>query len=184
LKTDGPRYSRFLVLIPHRDAGRVLREYRRRLFAAGFWGAWSFPGLVPLAPLSRPLPEGELKTLARRFREASLEGGRGGWFRFGRAEALPLPGQAPGGLSLYGPLLDLSLPAAFPRLVLAAALVKGDPAALPAALPAAPPMPEPPPLAFRAAAVANMVLRPLPGGDRDFSFEWRLGKPVWLPALR
>jgi hypothetical protein len=55
------------------------------------------------------------------------------------------------------------------------------------------PFPPAPALSFRAAAVANMILRPLPGEDGDenaeipfggSSFEWKIGERVWLPAYK
>jgi hypothetical protein len=196
LKTKASRFTRFLVLVPHRDLLKPLGEYRRRLFAAGLEGAWSFPAVVPLGVLSRPLGLEELKALARSFRDASLEDGRQGWFRAGDCVTGPFPpGPVSGALSLYGFPLDLPLPFlgensgdlppggpgdklayCFPRPILAAALVRQAPDG--------PSLPAPPPLAFRAAALANMVLRPLPAGDRDFSFEWRIGKPAWLPPVK
>jgi hypothetical protein len=46
---------------------------------------------------------------------------------------------------------------------------------------------------FRAAMAANLTIRPLegafprssvPGAAENYSLEWRMGKPRWLPALR
>lgn len=194
MKTDEPPLSRFVVLLPHRDAEKPLRAYRRRLFAAGLWGAWSFPLAAPLAVLSRPLGAAELGALARSLREASLAGG--GWFRGGEPGTEPLPPEAgafPPGLAFYGPRLvwggagegegpwpapeSPALARRFPRPLLAGALLRGFPEGF---VP-----PEPPVLAFRAAALANLLIRPLPGGgEGDFSFQWGIGKPVWLPPVK
>ena len=48
-----------------------------------------------------------------------------------------------------------------------------------------------PALSFRAAALANMAIRPLDCGERlseirelNYSFEWKIGPAVWLPAYK
>jgi hypothetical protein len=38
------------------------------------------------------------------------------------------------------------------------------------------------PPSFRAAALANFLIRPLTYGAKDFSFEWEIGKLAWLPS--
>ncbi|GHV68656.1 hypothetical protein AGMMS49928_08720 [Spirochaetia bacterium] len=183
MKTEGERLIRFAVLVPHRDTGVLIRPYRRSLFAAGLAGAWSFPDAIPLARLSKALSADELKTLALTLRALSLEDGCKGWFRSAGAAAETLPSFA----GFYGPLFNVPAPPVrlfpaetllhrFPRLVLGAALTGGTP---PAAQ-----LPEAPKLSFRAAAVSNLILRPLSSGDKDFSFEWKFGKPVWLSPVR
>jgi hypothetical protein len=193
---------RFVVLLPHRDAGKIFREYRRRLFASGFPGAFSFPAAVPLALVSRPLSAGELQALARALRQASIEGGRDGTFTAGPPRSLPFPREASplAGLSLFGPALDPPVPGfdgasgsafpacrySFPALILCGALI---PAGGEGREKAPPPAGDlfPAPLSFRAAAVANLVIRPLdlpPGPEPAYSFEWKTGRPSWLPAYR
>ncbi|MDR2103601.1 MAG: hypothetical protein LBP42_05795 [Treponema sp.] len=196
-------YLRFILFLPHRDCGKLLRNYNRVLFAQGFWGAYSFPGAVPLGVLSRPLARGELKALAFTLRE--LSGAGGGKIRTGApAQSFPVEGPARGkaelpGFTLFGPSLDLDLPPELlpPELlrfrfsppVLCAAL---SPRTLPETAP--PPAPE---FSFRAAAAANMILSPLPGsfsrnfrepeqeeGFGPYSFVWKIGERVWLPAYK
>jgi hypothetical protein len=173
---------RFLVLVPHRDTVRLLRGYSRLLFGAGFPGAFSFPAAAPLALLSRPCTGEELKGVARTLRQTVLAGGRGGKFTGSVPAAVPFPGSAGAlsGLSFFGPALDLALPDLalpalvypFPRLVLCAALTEGGDCPL-----------SPGAISFRAAAVANMVLRPLDGRDSGvYSLEWRIGRLRWLPG--
>jgi hypothetical protein len=192
------RHLRFILLLPHRDCGKILRAYSRRLFAEGFLGAYSFPGALPLGIVSRPFTPEELKTLALTLREFTLSDD--GKIRAGTPErAFPEEGPARGeaelpGLSFFGPSLSLPPPvlppSAFPpellcfRLsspVLCAALGSRN-------MPEGP-FPPAPAFSFRAAAVANMILRPLPGGDGDenfggLSFEWKIGRRVWLPAYK
>jgi hypothetical protein len=183
--------QRFVVLLPHRDAGKVLRDYRRRLFATGFPGAFSFPAAAPLALVSRPFTAGELRDLAHALRQAGIEGGRDGTFTAGPPGSLPFPGEAApfAGLSLFGPVLDLvprdlpfpAIRRPFSALILCGALVsRGEEAPLREGAAALGP------LSFRAAAVANLVIRPLgePGPDPAYSFEWKTGRPSWLPAYR
>ena len=172
----------FVVLVPHRDAGKILRDYSRGLFRAGVAGAWSFPRVAPLALVSQLFSPGELKTLARELRDLSLTRGRDGKILAVGTGAEPFPSRP---LSFFGPVLDLEskdLPALTnakvlripARFVLCAGLA-------PAGLAEIPPAPS---LAFRAAMAANLSVRPLDGGDGDYSFEWRIGKPVWLPHCR
>jgi hypothetical protein len=196
------RHLRFILLLPHRDCGKVLRAYSRRLFAGGFWGAYSFPSALPLGIVSRPFTRAELKELATALRNLTLA--RDGKIRTGLpVRVSPLGGGVPKetgnalspeeapGFTLFGPSLNLELPPEFPPAeifrfrfsspVLCAALI---PRNLPKQ--AAPP---PPSLSFRAAAVANMILRPLSGGDKSenfegYSFEWKIGERVWLPAYQ
>jgi hypothetical protein len=99
---------------------------------------------------------------------------------------LPFPelADAYADLAFFGPTLDIRLPEpllagsaalvhAFPHPVLASAIVRNAPSGLP----------QPPEIPFRAAAVANMIYRPIPGGAVP-SFEWQIGELHWLPAVR
>jgi hypothetical protein len=174
------------VLIPHRDCRRLLRFRSAELFAAGFWGAWSFPQAAPLALLSAPLTEEELGDLARNLRRRSLEDGRDGMLRSGASAALSLnpPGGPP--LKVYGPALELrigpgdfgsgegKIRALFPPLLGCAVLAGREDGA--AEIPGR--------FKFRAAAAANMRYRRLPAGEADYSFSWKIGKLRWLPSCR
>ncbi|MDR3160379.1 MAG: hypothetical protein LBU28_02055 [Spirochaetaceae bacterium] len=184
---------RFVILLPHRDTGKILRDYRRRLFASGFPGAFSFPAAAPLALVSRPFTAEELRDLARGLRRSGTEAGRDGTFTAGPPGALPFPREASAfaGLSLFGPTLDPPPPDAaafpacrspFPALILCASLVPGGEGDL---LREKAPPPRPGALSFRAAAVANLVIRPLeaPGPEPAYSFEWKTGRPYWLPSI-
>ncbi|MDR2419274.1 MAG: hypothetical protein LBD79_09515 [Treponema sp.] len=177
----------FVVLIPHRDSAQALEPYSRRLFTAGFAGAYSFPNVAPLALVSRACSRGELKALALSQRNLSASGRDGKlWALSPQTMACPSPA-----LTLFGPLLDTPVPTpetfpagaalyCFPRLLLCAALLGPDDEALTrqAALPE---MAVPP---FRAAMLANMSLSPLDSGVPTYSFAWEIGEPVWLPAYK
>ncbi|MDR2397424.1 MAG: hypothetical protein LBD74_01535 [Spirochaetaceae bacterium] len=176
---------RFVVLIPHRDSGKALAEYRRELFAAGLVGAYSFPAVAPLAVVSHAFTLEALKELGRSLRELSLQEGRGGKISVQGLGCVPA---GPAGLCILGPRLDLPSPVLsqpgvlyrFPRLVLAGSLLpdKARQGPLPERLP---PSPE---WFFRAAMVANLLFRPLGSGSLGYSFEWRMAPPLWLPRQR
>jgi hypothetical protein len=189
---------RLLALIPHRDIRKQLRGWSEKLFAAGFAGAWSFPWVAPLAVLSRPFTADELREAALALREAANRepaspgsraagAGRSGDGAIGLSgpQTSPFPGK---NTELYGLGLDLGFSPPgeksaskilhpFSPLVLGAALVK------PAPRPPSPPAP-PPLFSFRAAALANMVFRPLGAGEKDYSFEWKIGRLQWLPPVK
>lgn len=182
---DAARTIRFAVLVPHRDCRRLLRFWSAELFSCGLLGAWSFPHAAPLALLSAPLQDAELRELARNLRRRSQD--KGGMPRPGPATILRLaPPQVPFKLCIYGPALELPLKAGdfgsgagkirtlLPPLLGCAVLGDSETAA-----------PEGPEnLTFRAAAVANMAYRPMLSGDRGYSFSWKIGELRWLPSRR
>jgi hypothetical protein len=170
----------------------ALKAQSRFLFAAGLPGARSFPHVIPLGLLSRPLPAAELHALGTRIREKTLKDGRDGRICLGKPVLVPCPGFP----AFYGPMLDLSplsppeassqVPSwkplrSFPVLALCTALVApADEDRLAKAG-------EPPPLSpswFRAGALANMAIRSLPAGNSPYSLSWKLGFPHWLPSPR
>ncbi|MDR0730850.1 MAG: hypothetical protein LBF63_04220 [Treponema sp.] len=184
----GRRLKLYLaVLVPHRDSRKVLRERSAELFRAGFWGAWSFPQVSPLALLRSPLTAAELGELARNLRALSLAGGRDGTLHPGVEAILPLAG-LPEGAALYGPQLDLQprpedfagagdkLKELYPApLVACAVLGPEDPREIPAGRRTGV-------YDFRAAAVANLSYRPIAAGG--YSYAWRIGELHWLPRPR
>jgi hypothetical protein len=182
----------FVIIVPHPDLAASLRGQSRFLFAAGMNGAWSFPHAAPLALLQRPLGEAELRDLAAALREATLP--RGGKIALGKPVLIPCPGFH----SFFGPALDVAPPPlpcpavvhAFPALAVGIAL------AAPAEAPLLEQIRDLPPARpgfFRAGMVANLAIKPLngafpassvPAAAENYSFEWRMGKPRWLPSLR
>jgi hypothetical protein len=171
----------FLALVPHRDVRGTLRARSASLFSAGLPGAWSFPWVMPIAALNRPLSGAELKSRARKLRlETDLYGGK---FTTGLMAAAALFDD----VSVFGPAVNIVLSDSFfdfedaviksvSPLVIGSALCKTG---------AAPDVSCPAPcLSFSAAALANVSFKPLlsPNGARnDFSFEWEIGKLYWLP---
>ena len=174
-----------LVLVPHRDARLPLRAWSAALFAAGVAGAWSFPWAAPVAILSRPLSAGELRSRARALRDFSLAGNGNGKFKTGPAARAAFPESPLGGAAIFGPVLDI--PAGLFSAEVSEKIIRPvSPPVLGAALvwdsgAAEHPVP-PPELSFRAAALANMIYRPL--GSGGVSFEWKMGKLHWLPPVK
>ena len=190
MKTHDPLH--FVILVPHPDLAASLRGQSRFLFAAGLNGAWSFPQAAPLALLRRPLREAELRDLAAALRKASLP--RDGKIALGKPILVPCPGFH----GFFGAALDLEPPPlpypavahAFPALALCAALTAPAEAPLLGRIQDLPPAN---PGFFRAAMAVNLTIKPLggafpagsvPAPEENYSFEWRLGKPRWLPSLK
>ncbi|MDR2865365.1 MAG: hypothetical protein LBV68_07145 [Spirochaetaceae bacterium] len=174
---------RLVVLVPHRDAVLKIRQGKRKLFSQAFFGAYSFPIAAPLARLDRPLNINELKNAAEFLREERAAsggvicgGGRGavtftgGYVFFGTV------------LSLSAPMLSAEAsPVYFPQIILCETLIEKSmekptedqkEMCIAAEFPLADEK-----LSFRAAALANMVIREL---ETPLSFEWKIGRAVWL----
>ncbi|MCL2070415.1 MAG: hypothetical protein FWH19_05460 [Treponema sp.] len=186
---------RFIVLIPHRDAQKTLKEYRRELFAAGYHGAYSFPLAAPLAAVSRPFRCQELKELARNIRRAGLEtgGNHDGKIKSAGTALLDRPAGFPA--DFFGPQLNLTIDETtfpnstknkitqiFPAPLIPLALIQNS---------ASPRLcvsnnEKIPTISFRAAYLTNLAIRPLVTGHSsgaELSFEWRISLPMWLPAV-
>jgi hypothetical protein len=181
-----PPPLQLLVMVPHRDTRRQFHAYSAALFASGLHGAWSFPWVVPLAALNRPLIATELKALARSLREHIDRSG--GKCITGQPVSIALPaisGSTPP--SIFGPSLNIELPDNFFEAVNDAVLYRLSPLVIGTALIQTDchekPLPDPPQISFRAAALATMSLRPLPDcGWDSYSFEWSIGTLHWLPG--
>jgi hypothetical protein len=172
---------RLLVMVPHRDIRLPLRAWSASLFAAGLEGAWSFPWVMPLAQLDRPLTSEELKPLARALRqEISHLGGK-------LSANPPIQSALFDEISIYGPSLPLNLSDNFYETISGAIVRRFSPLVLGAALLCGPlpeGLPAPPQTSFRAAALANMNCRFSPlgnGGEGGHLAEWKMGKLQWLP---
>jgi hypothetical protein len=186
-------FIRLIILVPHRDALKPFEDYRQRLFSAGVEGAYSFPLAAPLAQVSRPFSRPELKELAGTIRNLTTEGS--GKIH-GADEAVSVSREST--LSFYGPALDIPPieEILFPLTAKAKLLHIMNPPLLCVALAGSErgeknssfekalrsKTIKPPTLVFRAAYLANLAIRPLAVGEPAFSFEWKIGQPVWLPA--
>jgi len=181
--------SHYVIFVPHRDSLKPLEDYRRKLFAAGWHGAHSFPAAAPLALLSRPLRRAELQELSAAIRAHAASADASGKIR--TAGTALARHRAPATFSpraFFGLSLNLALNESFfpqtarekilslcvPPVLCAAVLAEGE---------TPPPLPPPqqaPELSFRAAYTANLALRPLSSGDGRYSFQWKIGEAVWL----
>ncbi|MDR0403257.1 MAG: hypothetical protein LBH35_06675 [Treponema sp.] len=186
MKTDRAGFFLFAVLVPHRNAVFVIEQFRQKLFAAGFDGAFSFPAAAPLALLSRPLAGAELKAAAADLRKLLGSGKITLAAAPKESPALAADSFSPEGPSFFGPRLDMP----FPALPASAVLARREkPVLAPAVLgrggaerpcPAAE-LPSPPELSFRAAALANLGVYPAGNGEADYSYTWEMGRLYWLP---
>jgi hypothetical protein len=171
-----------LVLVPHRDVRRPLRAFSASLFSDGLPGAWSFPWVVPVAALNRPLSDAQLKNRALLLRSAA--GLSGGKFTTGQPAVAALSDN----VFVFGPTVNIELPDSFFAFEDNAVSGRVSPYVIGAALcqSHSPPLSGPPVISFRAAALANMSFRPLLSDSvtrNDFSFEWEIGKLYWLPRV-
>jgi hypothetical protein len=171
-----------LALVPHRDARRLLRDWSVSLFSAGLPGAWSFPWVMPIAALNRPLSNAELKSRVLTLRQTIEHSG--GKIITGPSSVTAISDN----VSVFGPTVNIALSESFFDFDDNAVIQRVLPLVIGAALCEdgyAPNVNCPAPnLSFRAAALANMVFRSLPsrnGECNDFSFEWEIGKLCWLP---
>lgn len=166
------------------------------MFKAGFFGAYHFPWIVPLAIVNRPFNEAELKHCAGIIRQESLRIS-GGKINAGELVRTTIPADGTpsdpplDALSIFGPGLKLVFPAnammpdtqakitsLFSPLLIGAGILQPF-EAVPENLP---PLPQ---ISFRAAAVANMIWRiSQPQEAGGFSSKWKIGKPVWLAAVK
>lgn len=170
--------SHFIIIVPHRDSLKPVEEYRTQLFTAGVCGALSFPVCAPLACVSRPFSRLELKELAANILSRAAK--TGGKLQTSTAAfaRCPLAGY------FFGPRLDLAIPeAAIPETAREKVLCAYAPPVLCAALVDSSEdraFGQAPVVSFRAAFLTNLSVRPLPGADTQYSFEWRMGGPVWF----
>ena len=186
---------KFIVLVPHRDSRLLLEDYRRKLFAAGFNGAYAFPTVAPLALVKKPFEKDELKALAKEIRQISLLNDG----KISTGELSSLQAEIFNGASFFGPLLDLPsldkipwdiIPGfindkvlfTFPGVVLCAAALNVRDVCVGSWLENVKSLlPDFQPFSFRAAMVTNLIIRPLKTGAEPFSFKWRLEEGCWLP---
>ena len=232
----------FIIIVPHRDSLKPFEEYRAKLFASGFPGAFSFPTAAPLASVSRAFSVDELKELGRNIRELTNKS-NGKIFCSGNTitkfttevteeyteknfttnhtnkettnsflrnaheqkkkttegteeeRRRPRTGARGHGekkeeedLLFYGVPLNLPIEETlFPQTARKKILGIFSPPVLCAALLAPdekPPSEEGPVISFRAASLANLAMRPLESGAVAYSFEWKIGPPVWLPKYK
>ena len=195
-ETGSDKPARFLVLLPHRDSLKSIEDLRKKLFAMRFYGAYSFPAAAPLALLSRPFDQDELRNLAHETRDATVA--KDGKISSGINDLLSwpragLPEQAKPAecfeeIEFFGPVLDLppldnfaslnnsKVLHIFPKALLCASVLAGNSGRNV-------PAPSLMPLSFRPAVISNLAIRPLKNGASPYSFEWRLGPGCWLPAF-
>jgi len=180
MKNTRPDSLQLLALVPHRDVRISLRAWSASLFSAGLYGAWSFPWVMPIAALNRPLSGAELKSRALMLRRTiDLSGGK---CTTGPSTIAALSDN----VSVFGPVVNIELSESFFDIDNNAVIRRFSPLVIGCALCQSDTRPDVNSLglSFRAAALANICFRPLPshnGAYNEFSFEWKIGKLHWLP---
>jgi len=191
MNTEKKSRSIYLVLVPHRDIRQKVQKYSDSLVKNSFTGIYTFPCVAPLASLSQPLNNDELKHFAHFLREAT------GWGKITAAETAFTP--FPSGtddMALFGPCLDINISEFFTQrrreeegggnysskiITLFSPIVIGTcliPEYHKQQLRVTPWL-NPLELSFRAAAVANMSWQPVQI-DGEAAFKWKIGKLSWL----
>ena len=191
--------SRFIILVPHRDALKGAEDYKRRLFAAGFPGAYSFPLAASLASVSKPFSHDELKALAKTIRAltSKTDGKISGGGTVLRNIATEQTAEYLTAKYFLGVPLDIFMEEnLFPESAKEKIISVVSPPLLCTAVldckeyeekkagRASDAWQQAPEISFRSAFVANLAVRPLPSGDARYSFEWRMGTEVWLAKHR
>ena len=166
MKTNNLK-QRFLVLVPHFDARTELRKYSENLHKIVPAGTYTFPWVVPLMVLSKPLSADELKETAKLIKKTVIQaGGKNGKFISNEAGIMPFP-VGTGTMMLFGSKLNFKSEAVS-SVIAGSFLLRSEIAAKN--------LPLPPEISFRAAALANMDWQPVDG-----AFEYTIGPLTWLP---
>ena len=174
-----PKIHLFVILIPHMEVQRQIEDHRSKLFSIGFLGSHSFPVCTPLIHVSKQFTDEELKNLAGEIRKQSFESDG-----LIRADENALCNCPP--FSFYGPRLNINLEKlVFSHRTRSKSIIDLSPVVICTALVKEKEEPFIPPsqtLSFRAASVANLEIRPM--DDTGYSFQWEIGREVWLPAFK
>jgi len=182
METENRRGQTFLVLVPHRDARGELRKNCDSMIKAGLTDVYSFPYIAPLASLSRALNSEELRQIAHSLRK-NLGSGKIQAEEWDAAAVFP---RCEKNLALIGPKLNIYIPqnvfsqaekkinALLSPPVIGCFLIKDD-----KELSSLLEIPREK-LEFRAAAIANMLWRPLQANGEIY-YKWKIGKLYWLP---
>jgi len=181
---------KFLVLVPHGDVRAELKKYGENLIKNGLKGVYRFPFAAPLAALSRSLTDEELKHTACSLRQEI------GINIIYTKETNIVPFSDTWGLcplALFGPRLELEIPSGlfcdnlkikrfFSPLTIGTFLIPDSNKDNQHLLAVNQKLDEPlqDRLKFRAAAVANLYLRPV-CFDSEIGYKWKIGKLYWLP---
>jgi len=181
----------FLVLIPHRDTRDKIKKNANLMIKNGLTGVYNFPFVVPLASLSEPLDENELKTFANSLKASLLkETSAKSKINIEEPGFVTFPAEDEN-MTLFGRKLNLGFPAenlncldysnsgikkitnTFSPLILGTFLFPNSNFT--------PVMEQPEETSFRAAAVANMSWVQNNTKDKEIIFKWKIDKLFWLP---
>lgn len=169
---------RLIVLIPHRDSIQVLADYKRQLLRNAFFGAYSFPSVIPLMITKKPYTLAELKETAVFLKKMIYLNNKDAKFVSQEAEIVELlPQTRLGGLSFPISLNTVSIKkddVPFPRFLLGLTVL--NPRTEASFLPFTKDHPVPS-ISFTACSAANMMYQ----YSENSVCSWEIGHPIWLP---
>ena len=172
----------YLVLVPHRDTRVLLKKYSDSLLKAGLKDIYLFPLAAPMAELEMPLNKDELKLVAKSLR---LAAGKNKIFIEEMAFTELTESK---GMMFFGPRLGIEIPNDFFNNI-KKILSPINPSVIgmymkPKKLQSGGSNPVQEnfsvQLSFRAAAVANMIWKPIRKNEETY-YKWKIGKLYWLP---
>jgi len=189
METDKNKTSVFLVLAPHRDARAEFRKYSQSLHKKGLKGVYNFPCAAPIALLTKPLTQDELKIAAKSLRALSA----GEKFHSSKTACASFTANG-NSLLLFGSNLNFNIDpdsvncaARKIKKIISPLVVGGylqnhecSEDAVSFASRFYPELIPAPVFSFRAAAIANMFWRPVNKNGEIF-YKWKIGKLSWLP---
>ncbi|MCL2208887.1 MAG: hypothetical protein FWB89_01860 [Treponema sp.] len=190
----GNEKKTLLVLVPHRDARLQAQEHRDTLLKTGISGVYPFPCIAPLASISKPLTENELKNAA--FFLRNVFGTE--MINVKELSSAEFP-QAEEKMTLFGLRLELKFPSDGFMNITKKMLNLLSPIVIGSFLTSFSyknskenykqddnefmfknSTPAPPKISFRAAALANMYWQPIVT-ENETAYKWKIGKLCWLP---
>ena len=181
-------FYRLITLVPHRDSLIPLEKTRSGLFSRGFHGSFSLPIMAPLLMVSRSLKKEEIKEIAHGISTQIAEIDK---ISPSENEICSFPGS----FNFFGPRLNISVnennvPNSIrdailhfaSSIILSLAIIKNEdlektPYKNEELINFTP---------FRKAYLMNISIIPISsrGKNIDYSYKWKTGLPVWLPALK
>ena len=173
-----PQILRYVILVPHRDSLNAMEDLRKELFGYGFLGAYSFPLSAPLLRVSSPFSINQLKEFASMIKKGRKNINCNGKNMLINSDEL----------SFYGPALDLYTDNAIIPVSAAEKVIKiYNPVLFSASIinniknnTINEKIIQNNSFSFRSACLRNLSIKKLGNNDDYYSYEWKMGKEVWL----
>ena len=167
-----PQILRYVILVPHRDSLGAMEDLRKELFCYGLWGSYSFPLSIPLLRVSTSFTVNELKKFAVNIKKERDK-------FICESESMCCFIDV---LSFYGPKINLHIDSSY---IPESAMLKVKKIYSPALLCTSINtmnlnIIQNKGFSFRSACLRNLSIHKLAQGDSSYSFEWKMGREVWL----